>query len=420
MRSLFPILAALSQTPARAHPQLPPQLFSPLIAQKLLASAQLTPSIPTSYPQYTTRDTGVWLYFGADTWTSGFLPATFYALAERAAICPLTLNGTTATQWLDIGRSSATGEIPLEVHTSVGHDVGFLSFPFVDELTINPNNETALQAVKTFAAALAARFSPVVGCTRSWDSADPDDFQVIIDNMMNLEVLFNAADLTGNQTLRQIAVSHADKTIMNHVRADGEDPLTSTPNLPRLRDHSYPGSSFHVVDYNATTGSVIAQRTAQGYSNSSTWSRGQAWGIYGFANMYRRTRLERYLVTARRMAGYFLDSIPADGIVPWDFNAPLDPPRPADSSAAMIAANGLLLLAQQERCLYPANQSGASYFTNAAIKILNDTTNAFWAPTWQSLLSNGTVNNPAEPPNNMTGTIYGTQSLRTGRIKVDH
>ncbi|KAH8995827.1 d-4,5 unsaturated-glucuronyl hydrolase-like protein [Lactarius hatsudake] len=399
MRLLSLMLAALSQTSSAAYPQFPPQLFSPLIAQKLLTSAQRTPGIPISYPQYTTRDTGVWLYFGADTWTSGFLPATFYALAERATICPLTVNGTTTTQWLDIGRLSATGEIPLEVHTSVGHDVGFLSFPFVDELTINPTNETALQAVKTFAAALAARFSPVVGCTRSWDSADPDDFQVIIDNMMNLEVLFNAADLTGNQTLCQIAVSHADKTMMNHVRADG--------------------SSFHVVDYNATTGAVIDQRTAQGYSNSSTWSRGQAWGIYGFANMYRRTRLERYLVTARRMAEYFLDNIPADGIVPWDFNAPLNPPRPADSSAAMIATSGLLLLAQQERSFYPTNQSGASYFANAAIKILNDTTNAFWAPTWQSLLSDGTVNNPAKPPNNMTGTTYGDYYfIKTGNDLV--
>jgi hypothetical protein len=85
--------------------------------------------------------------------------------------------------------------------------------------------------------------------------------------------------------------------------------------------------------------------------------------------VYRRTRLVRYLVTARRMAGYFLDNIPADGIVPWDFNAPLVPLRPADSSAAMIAVNGLLLLAQQERSLYPVNQSGASYFVDAAVKV---------------------------------------------------
>ena len=93
----------------------------------------------------------------------------------------------------------------------------------------NPKNETALQAVVTFASALAARFSPVVGCTRSWDTPNPDVFEVIIDNMMNLEVLFNAAELTGNQTLRQIAISHADRTMMNHVRADGAVPCRLCP-----------------------------------------------------------------------------------------------------------------------------------------------------------------------------------------------
>ncbi|KAI0255273.1 d-4,5 unsaturated-glucuronyl hydrolase-like protein [Lactifluus subvellereus] len=360
------------------------KLFSPLIAQKLLATSQLQPGIPTLYPQYTTRDTGEWRFLGADTWTSGFLPATFYALAERAALCPGSMNGTSDVQWLEIARASATGEVPLESHTSVGHDVGFLSFPFVDELAVNPQNDTALHAVETFAAALAARFNPVVGCTRSWDTADPTVQRHVVPDRG----------------------PHADKTMMNHVRADG--------------------SSFQVVDYNATTGAVIDRRTVQGYSNSSTWSRGQAWGIYGFANsaqlkalhsthsklltgctVYRRTRLVRYLYTARRMARYFLNNIPADGIIPWDFNAPLVPPRPADSSAAMIAVNGLLLLAQQEQSLVPANRSGASYYVDAAIKILSDTTSTFWAPTWQSLLSNGTVNNPASPPNNLTGIIYG-------------
>jgi len=123
--------------------------------------------------------------------------------------------------------------------------------------------------------------------------------------------------------------------------------------------------------------------------------------------VYRRTGLVRYLDTSRRMAGYFLNNIPADDIIPWDFNAPLVPARPADTAAAMIAANGFLLLSKQEQSIVPANQSGVSHYFHAAIQILNDTTNAFWAPTWQSLLSNGTVNNPASPPNNLTGTIYG-------------
>ena len=85
--------------------------------------------------------------------------------------------------------------------------------------------------------------------------------------------------------------------------------------------------------------------------------------------VYRRTQLVRYLDTARCMADYFLNNIPADGIIPWDFNAPLVPAPPADSSAAMIAANGLLLLAQLEQSIVPANQSGASYYSQEAIQV---------------------------------------------------
>jgi hypothetical protein len=85
--------------------------------------------------------------------------------------------------------------------------------------------------------------------------------------------------------------------------------------------------------------------------------------------VYRRTRLVRYLDTARRMADYFLNNIPADGIIPWDFNAPLIPARPADTSAAMIAVNGLLLLAKQEQSIEPTSQSGVSHYFHAAIEV---------------------------------------------------
>jgi len=137
MLRLLLLSVALSLTPTFGYPRLPPQLLDPLISQKLLATANLARGAsPTSYPQYTTRDTGAWLLFGADTWTSGFLPATLYALAERAACCPGSMSGTTNAQWLELARASGSGEIPLETRTSVGHDVGFLSFPFVDELTV--------------------------------------------------------------------------------------------------------------------------------------------------------------------------------------------------------------------------------------------------------------------------------------------
>ncbi|KAJ7221714.1 glycoside hydrolase family 88 protein [Mycena pura] len=362
---------------AAATLALPPQLFSNLIPQKVLATYKSLPS-PVQYPQYTDTSVGHWLDFSPDTWTSGFFPTTLYALNTRKSICGATaVNGLTAADWLTLGRSASTGEIPLELHNNQGHDVGFLSFPFVEELAVNPNNQTALTAVKQFAADLAARFNPVVGCTRSWDTADPTDFTVIIDNMMNLEVLWVAYGLTGNETLRDIAIAHADTTMKNHIRTDG--------------------STWHVVEYNSTTGVVIRKRTSQGFSDNSTWSRGQAWGTYGYANMYQHTNNPDYLTTARRLATYFLNNLPSTGIVPWDFNAPQ--PRPADTSAATIMVNGLLLLGQLDPT--PAGQN----WTAAALNLLNTTTALAWKPSWQSLLSNGTVNLPAN--NFLTGIVYG-------------
>ncbi|KAF7796235.1 hypothetical protein EIP86_007409 [Pleurotus ostreatoroseus] len=377
--SLCLALGALQLASVAACTATPPaELFSPLIAQKILATAK-TQHNPSQYPQWTDRTAGVWQYFNPDTWTSGFFPATLYALSARAALCPNSsaAQGLNGTDWLALAQMWSAAEVPLETNTTVGHDVGFLSFPFVDELAVHPDNQTAIDAVNNFAKELAARFSPIVGCTRSWDTADPTDFQV----------LFVSANLTGNNTLRDIAISHADKTRINHLRPDG--------------------SSFHVVEYNSTTGDVIRQRTAQGYADNSTWSRGQTWGIYGFANMFKHTGNITYLETSRSMAKYFLTNMPDDGIVPWDFNAPLTPPRPADSSAAMSAANGLLLLSQGELALSPPNTTGASYYTNAAIELIANMTALAWRPEWQSLLANGTVNNNNAALNNLTGIVYG-------------
>lgn len=371
---LFPLLTAVL---VQAGPSVPSQLFSSLIPSKVLATARsLPPSI--QYPQYTDQTVGKWLLFNPDTWTSGFFPATLYALNTRQTLCGDSDNLDIAN-WLGLGRSTSNGLIPLEVQNSVGHDVGFLSFPFVEELEINPLNQTAITAVNTFARDLAARFNPIVGCTRSWDSSDPTDFQVIIDNMMNLEVLFVSADLTGNQTLRNIATTHADTTMKNHIRSDG--------------------GTWHVVEYNSTTGNVISKHTSQGYADNSTWSRGQAWGVYGYANIFSRTGNTAYLNTAVKLANYFLSSMPADGIVPWDFNAPV-PDRPADSSAAMIMANGLLLLSQID-----TRTTRRPVWRNAAIGLISNMTALAWNPSWQSLLSNGTVNKPAN--NFLTGTVYG-------------
>lgn len=138
----------------------------------------------------------------------------------------------------------------------------------------------------------------------------------------------SASSYTHNSTLLDIAISHADKTMQHHVRADG--------------------SSFHVCDYSATTGEVYLCRTAQGLADTSTWARGQAWGIYGFAEIYALTGNPAYLETSKRMADWFIEHLPEDGLPFWDFDAGYIPNvTPRDSSAATIAASGMVLLQEQ-------------------------------------------------------------------------
>ncbi|KAF9533511.1 glycoside hydrolase family 88 protein [Crepidotus variabilis] len=357
----------------------PGDLFSPLIAQKVLHTYQSLPSL-NQYPHVTDSTQGKWKYMPSDWWTAGFFPATLYLMNTRKTQCGAS-NEQAMADWLNLGRSASSALLGVTDAGDVGHDVGFVSFAFSEELKVNPQNHTAIDAVNRFATMLAARFDPAVGCTRSWNpkpNQDSTTFEVIMDNMMNLELLFHSADLTGDNHLREIAMSHADKTMENHIRPDG--------------------SSFHVVVYNAVTGAVIRKRTAQGYSDSSTWARGQAWGIYGFSNMYRLTQKPAYLDTARKMANWFIDHLPSDGIVPWDFNAPV--PTYADTSAAMVTVNGLLMLADVET---DPVQKGR--WIDTSFSLMNKTTTFAWRPDWESLLSNGTANVPLGSFN--TGIVYG-------------
>jgi chondroitin AC lyase len=161
---------------------------------------------------------------------------------------------------------------------------------------------------------------------------------VIIDNMMNLELLFYASKATGDDSYRKLAITHAVNTMKHQIRPDY--------------------SSYHVVCYDSV-GNVVGRETAQGYADNSTWSRGQAWGIYGFTMCYRETRDKRFLKTAQGMADFFIDhkNLPEDKIPYWDFNANEKGYTPGvksnannittkyrDASAAAITASALLEL----------------------------------------------------------------------------
>ena len=121
--------------PLLTNALVPKELYSPLIYRKVLDTFRALPD-PTRYPQYTNRTAGDWLYFAPDTWTSGFLPATAYALNARKPLCP-SARQLQDIDWLSLGRAASNALIPLEAENSVGHDVGFLSFPFADELVVS-------------------------------------------------------------------------------------------------------------------------------------------------------------------------------------------------------------------------------------------------------------------------------------------
>ncbi|KAG8718581.1 hypothetical protein FRC08_004949 [Ceratobasidium sp. 394] len=367
--ALFALFIGASLLPwtLSAPPTYSDSIFSPYIAQKY---ARVGSKYRAAQFPHTTAANGTWTWNGADWWTSGFLPASFYLLNERKTLCPKNKN-LSSVDWLTLGRHWSDSLVPLQSGNGQGHDQGFLSLPYMEELRVNPTNTSAVKGVQNFAKLLAARYSSIVGCTRSWNSNAPD-FLVIMDNMMNLELLFKAADLTANRTLIDIAIKHADTTIKNHIRPDG--------------------SSYHVVDYNQNTGAVIKKYTAQG----------QAWGIYGFAKMFNLTTQPQYLNTSRQMAKVFLSRLPTNGVPPWDFDAPASN-RPADTSAAMITAEGLFILSAAET--HVGNSTGATYYQEKAVKLMTDNFKFAFKPTWDSILSNGTSNNPQNNKN--TGLIYG-------------
>lgn len=298
-------------------------------------------------------ENGKLLTTGIHGWVSGFYPGTLLYLYEFSKEAALKQEADRKLRQLE----------PLQFVTNT-HDLGFMMYCSYGNAYRLDSDENQKNILIQSAKSLATRFNPVVGCIKSWNSIKSLDgkrtlnYPVIIDNMMNLELLFFASKVTGDPSFKNIAVTHALTTMKNHLRPDY--------------------SSYHVVDYDPETGKVKSRETQQGFSDNSTWSRGQAWGIYGFTMVYRETKDKRFLETATKMAGYFLDHLPADKIPYWDFdvNQPgYDPPwnydaskypePPRDASAAAIAASALVELSG-----YVNKEQGQKYL-DAARQILS-------------------------------------------------
>ncbi len=267
-------------------------------------------------------------------WTSGFFPGSLWLLYGQKKDPEIKRAAQEWTQNLE----------PLQNFTQ-HHDLGFMMYCSYGNAYRITGSEEYKKILVQSARSLSTRFNPVTGCIKSWNTFKSwhgnkvYNFPVIIDNMMNLELLFFASEVTGDSSFRHIAVTHALNTMKNHVRDDY--------------------STCHVVCYDTITGNVTAQETAQGYADNSTWARGQAWALYGFTMVYRKTKDARFLKTAEGLAGFFIHhkNLPADKIPYWDFNALQPGYTPGvnsnakniqtlyrDASAAAIVASALMEL----------------------------------------------------------------------------
>lgn len=321
-------------------------------------------------------------------WTSGFFPGQLWFLYEF----------TGKNEWQQLARQF-TANIEREKTNAGTHDMGFkvyCSFGAGYKLT---KDETYKDIIIQSAKTLITRFRPIVGCIRSWDHHKEQwAFPVIIDNMMNLELLFEATKLSGDSSFHRIAVAHANTTMKNHYRPDF--------------------SSWHVVDYDTLTGKVVQKNTHQGYAHESAWSRGQAWGLYGYTMCYRETKDPVYLQHAENIVRFILGhrTMPKDLVPYYDFDAPGIPNEPRDASAAAITASALYELSMYSR-------NGKQY-RSTADKIVANLTNSYRSPIMENkgfILLHSTGSKPGnseiDVPINYADYYYLEALLRSKKLK---
>ncbi len=285
------------------------QQTTPLLAASLEGGVVRTPS---------TYVNGEIDFVPIDDWVSGFFAGTLWYLYEY----------TGDEKWLD-GAIKHTEHLEPIQHLTWHHDVGFMIYCSYGNGLRLSGNEDYKKVITTTAESLSTRFHEAPGVIlswnvdRGWQSERGWKYPVIIDNMMNLELLFEASLMSGNNKYRDIAIKHADRTILEQFRPDG--------------------STYHVVDYDPESGDVRRRCTAQGYADESAWARGQAWAIYGYTTCYRYTKDKKYLSQAEIVNDFIFThrNLPSDLVPYWDFNSPNQPNEPRDASSAAITASAL-------------------------------------------------------------------------------
>ncbi|WP_462255495.1 glycoside hydrolase family 88 protein [Ferruginibacter sp.] len=341
INSLFFVLLFTNAIAQNKHQFKPDKNLLYTIAKNFTdAAAQykvLMQNLPADkFPKTYFPTTDKYEFSNSSWWCSGFYPGTLLYLYQQTKD---TVLYNEAMRILEV--------LKKEQFNTGTHDLGFMMYcSFGNANLITPSTlykEILLNSAKS----LSTRFDTTVGCIKSWNGK-PNEYLVIIDNMMNLKLLFWATQVSGDSSFYKIAVTHANTTMQNHFRADN--------------------SSYHVLNYNAATGSVQQKRTAQGFADESAWARGQAWGLYGYTETYRETKDRKYLDQANKIAQFILShrNFPSDKIAYWDFNAPDIPNTLRDASAAAIMASALLELSG-----YVNKKISKEYFKTAELILKN-------------------------------------------------
>ena len=386
---IIPCLAVLLSVAALAQPVNSKKVFAESAAQTRLLIAEVPTAKNGKEDLVTPRtvENGKLKLVASRDWCSGFFPGVLWFLQEY----------TGKDEWKKQAMAF-TANIEREKTNGVTHDMGFkvyCSFGNGYRLTKDPHyREVIIQSAQT----LSTRFNKKTGVIRSWDHHQEQwPYPVIIDNMMNLELLFEATKLTHDSSFYRIAFSHAVTTMKNHYRPDH--------------------SSYHVVDYDTATGLVRKKDTHQGYSASSAWARGQAWGLYAYTMCYRETKNGDFLKQAEWIADYMLQHprMPADLVPYWDFDAPGIPNEPRDVSAASIMASGLYELSRYSK-------NGKKYRA-AADKVMQSLTNKYRSAPGENhgfILGHSTGSKPAnsevDVPINYADYYYLEALLRMKKV----
>lgn len=290
---------------------------------------------PTKIPR-TILESGKLKTVGIYGWTSGFYAGNLWYLYEL----------TKEEKWKNeaIKWTEALDTIQ---YWSGNHDVGFMMYCSYGNGLKFADRQAYKAVLVNTAESLCKRYNENTKAIKSWNYRKAWDgktewfYPVIIDNMMNLELLFEASILSGNETYKNIAIQHAETTMENHYREDY--------------------SSYHVIDYDTITGAVLDKATCQGFTDESAWARGQAWGLYGYVLCYRYTKDEKFLRFSENIANYIINhkNLPEDKVPLWDFNVPDPgfvpewkynasdyPEIPRDVSAAAIICSALYELSK--------------------------------------------------------------------------